>query len=105
MTVADSHASRPLNLWQRCPSSMTVAVSQKLREQGQLDRDEVAPSTLPPERLRTGLQCAQHLLGLSSVQDDGLGEELNLISELEPRVRDRGTIRAAKGCTASLHAS
>ena len=37
---------------------------------------DVSASTLPPERLQTGLEPPQHLLTLSSVEDDGLGEEL-----------------------------
>jgi hypothetical protein len=48
---------------------------------------EVAHSTLPPERLQTGLESPQHLLTLSSVEDDGMGEELNVIWELEPGAR------------------
>ena len=48
---------------------------------------EVAASTLPPERLQTGLEAPQHLLTLLSVEDDGLGEELNVIWELEPGAR------------------
>jgi hypothetical protein len=48
---------------------------------------EVAPSTLPPERLQTGLEAPQHLLSLSSVEDDGLGGELNVNWELEPGAR------------------
>lgn len=73
---------------------MATAVA-SLPEQGQLvsvrSRNwivtEVAPSTLPPERLQTGLESPQHLLTLSSVEDDGLGEELNVIWELEPGAR------------------
>src|ERR1700681_1207209 len=38
---------------------------------------DVSASTLPPERLQTRLESPQHLLTLSSVEDDGLGEELN----------------------------
>ncbi len=45
---------------------------------------DVSASTLPPERLQTALEAPQHLLTLSSVEDDGLGEELNVIWELEP---------------------
>ena len=48
---------------------------------------DVSASTLPPERLQTGLELPQHLLTLSSVEDDGLGEELNVIWELEPGAR------------------
>jgi hypothetical protein len=45
---------------------------------------DVSASNLPPERLQTGRESPQHLLTLSSVEDDGLGEELNVIWELEP---------------------
>lgn len=48
---------------------------------------EVSASTLPPERLRGGLESPQHLVTLSSVEDDGLGEELNVVWELEPGAR------------------
>lgn len=49
--------------------------------------NEVLPSTLPPDRLQTGLDAPQNLLTLSSVEDDGLGEELQVIWELEPGAR------------------
>lgn len=48
---------------------------------------EVSPSTLPPERLRTGLERPQKLHTLSSVEDDGLGEELQVLWELKPGAR------------------
>jgi hypothetical protein len=48
---------------------------------------DVSRSTLPPEHLQSGLESLQHLLTLSSVEDDGLGEELNVIWELEPGAR------------------
>src|SRR5258708_33355461 len=48
---------------------------------------DVSASTLPPDRLQTGLESPQHLLTLSSVEDDGLGEELQVIWELEPGAR------------------
>src|SRR6185503_3985564 len=72
-----------------------MAVVLNIPEQGQLVSvrtrqwmvTEVAPSTLPPERLQTGLESPQHLVMLSSVEDDGLGEELNVIWELEPGAR------------------
>src|SRR5271157_1552040 len=48
---------------------------------------DVSASTLPPDRLQTGLESPQHLLTLSSVEDDGLGEELNVVWELEPGAR------------------
>src|SRR5947208_11813523 len=55
---------------------------------------EVSPSTLPPERLQTGLESPQHLLTLSSIEDDGLGEELHVIWELEPgtEIKDKGEL-------------
>ncbi len=46
-----------------------------------------ASSLLPPERLQTGIESPQHLITLSSVEDDGLGEELSVIWELEPGAR------------------
>jgi hypothetical protein len=48
---------------------------------------DISTCTLPPERLQTGLESPQHLITLSSVEDDGLGEELNVIWELEPGAR------------------
>ena len=43
---------------------------------------DVSASTLPPERLK--IESPQHLITLSSVEDDALGEELNVIWEMEP---------------------
>jgi ERCC4-related helicase len=71
---------------------MSTAALPNPPEQGQLVSvrsrqwivTEVAPSTLPSDRLQTGLENPQNLLTLSSVEDDGLGEELNVIWELEP---------------------
>lgn len=48
---------------------------------------DVSVSTLPPDRLQTVLEDPQNLLTLSSVEDDGLGEELQVIWELEPGAR------------------
>ncbi len=48
---------------------------------------DVSASTLPPERLQAGLEPPQHLISLSSVEDDGLGEELQVIWEIEPGAR------------------
>ena len=45
---------------------------------------DVLASTLPPDRLQAGLEPPQHLVTLSSVEDDGLGEELNVVWEIEP---------------------
>src|SRR5262245_47105047 len=74
---------------------MTTTTTSPHPEQGQMvsarSRNwmvtDVSASTLPPERLRTGLESPQHLVTLSSVEDDGLGEELNVIWELEPGAR------------------
>jgi len=43
----------------------------------------VVPSALPADIMSAGEQC-QHLVQLSSVEDDGLGEELSVIWEIEP---------------------
>jgi superfamily II DNA or RNA helicase len=48
--------------------------------------NEVAPSTLPASGLR-GLADAQTLVTLTSVEDDGLGEEAQVVWELEPGAR------------------
>jgi SNF2 family DNA or RNA helicase len=45
---------------------------------------EVAKSVLPERLLRTSENGAQHLVTLYSVEDDALGEELQVIWELEP---------------------
>ena len=64
-------------------------------EQGQLVQvrsrpwvvDEVKPSTLPSSAFKSPTVSAQHLLTLSSVEDDGLGEELQVVWEIEPGAR------------------
>jgi hypothetical protein len=61
-------------------------------EQGQLVNvrsrqwvvQDVRASTLPPPALKPTFHGPQHLLTLSSVEDDGLGEELRVIWEIEP---------------------
>jgi len=45
---------------------------------------DVARSALPSGVLRPGLGDGQHLVTLTSVEDDALGEELQVIWELEP---------------------
>jgi ERCC4-related helicase len=45
---------------------------------------EVKPSTLPTSAMRSPLTGVQHLLTLASVEDDGLGEELQVLWEIEP---------------------
>ena len=49
--------------------------------------NDVRPSTLPPPALKPSFGGPQHLLTLSSVEDDGLGEELQVIWEIEPGAR------------------
>ena len=74
---------------------MTTTTTSPQPEQGQMVSvrsrtwmvTDVSASTLPPERLQAGLEPPQHLISLSSVEDDGLGEELNVIWEIEPGAR------------------
>ena len=74
---------------------MTTTATPHLPEQGQMvsvrSRNwmvtDVSSSTHPPNRLQAGLESPQHLVALSSVEDDGLGEELNVLWELEPGAR------------------
>ena len=61
-------------------------------EQGQLVNvrsrqwivNDVRPSTLPPQALKPAFHGPQHLLTLASVEDDALGEKLQVIWEIEP---------------------
>ena len=48
---------------------------------------EVLRSGLPPELDPKGIEPASHLVTLSSLEDDALGEELQVIWELEPGAR------------------
>ncbi len=67
-----------------------TAIAANLPEQGQLVDvrqrrwvvNDVAKSILPASPLRP-LQKPQHLITLSSVEDDALGEELQVVWELE----------------------
>ena len=47
----------------------------------------VQANTLPADVLSTNLFANQHLVTLSSVEDDALGEELQVIWEIEPGAR------------------
>jgi hypothetical protein len=49
--------------------------------------NDVRPSTLPPPALKPTFGGPQHLLTLASVEDDGLGEELQVTWEIEPGAR------------------
>ncbi len=61
-------------------------------EQGQLVQvrsrpwvvNEVKPSSLPTPAMKLPVGTPQNLLTLSSVEDDGLGEELQVVWEIEP---------------------
>ena len=65
---------------------MTTTVTVQAPEQGQLVQvrsrpwvvNEVKASSLPAPALQAPLVAAQHLLTLSSVEDDGLGEEIQV---------------------------
>ncbi len=48
---------------------------------------EVSGSALPPDPLNPRTNGQQHLVTLSSVEDDALGEELQVVWELEPGAR------------------
>ncbi|QDU88394.1 RNA polymerase-associated protein RapA [Pirellulimonas nuda] len=77
-----------------------------LPEQGQLVQlrsrqwvvNQIGQSTLPPSGL-SAAQNAQHLLTLSSVEDDAIGEELQVVWEIEPgaRVIERFALPDASG--------
>ncbi len=71
---------------------MPLTVTTALPEQGQLVEvrqrryvvTEVQQSTLPPDHLKVYDPTPQHRVTLSSVEDDALGEELQVIWEIEP---------------------
>jgi hypothetical protein len=46
--------------------------------------NDVKPSTLPASAMQMPLAKSQNLITLSSVEDDGLGEELQVVWEIEP---------------------
>src|SRR5262245_32796731 len=49
--------------------------------------NDVRASTLPPPGLKLTFHGPQHLVTLASVEDDGLGEELQVVWEIEPGAR------------------
>jgi len=49
--------------------------------------NDVKPSSLPAAPLKPQFTHSQNLLTLSSVEDDGLGEELQVVWEIEPGAR------------------
>ena len=48
---------------------------------------DIQASALPAHLSTLGVQSPMHLVSLSSVEDDGLGEELQVIWEIEPGIR------------------
>lgn len=58
---------------------------------------DVAASTLPAGRLQAGLESPQRLLSLSSVEDAGLGEELQVIWEIVPGAKVIERVAYLKG--------
>jgi hypothetical protein len=58
--------------------------------------NDVRPSNLPGSALKPTFAGPQHLLTLSSIEDDGLGEELQVIWEIEPGARVIETIALPK---------
>src|ERR1019366_1034664 len=87
--------SRSPALWRRLPVKDTAAIPSKtVPEAGQLVSvrqrryvvREVKPSALPPLQLlgSSPPRPPEHLLHLHSIDDDGLGEELAVVWELEP---------------------
>src|SRR5947208_15682302 len=60
---------------------------------------EVARSALDPGPLRTPGHGPQHLVTLASIEDDALGEELQVFWELEPgaRVLEKAALPEAGG--------
>lgn len=49
--------------------------------------NDLKASTLPSAAMKADLSGPQNLISLSSVEDDGLGEELQVIWEVEPGAR------------------
>ena len=70
----------------------TMTTTLNVPEQGQLVQvrsrqwvvNEVKPSSLPAVAMKPSFAGPQNLLMLSSVEDDGLGEELQVVWEIEP---------------------
>jgi hypothetical protein len=89
-----------------------AATSLPIPEQGQLVDvrqrrwvvNDVAKSTLPASPLRP-LQKPQHLVTLSSVEDDALGEELQVVWELElgTRVHEKVALPEPTGFDSPAH--
>lgn len=72
-----------------------MSIAAIVPEQGQLVQvrsrqwvvNEVKSSSLPASAMTLPVAKPQHLLTLSSIEDDGLGEELQVVWEIEPGAR------------------
>lgn len=60
---------------------------------------DINRSLLPPDPLRPNDPVAQHLITLNSVEDDSLGEEMQVIWEIEPgaRILEKAGLPTPKG--------
>src|SRR3954449_8576496 len=75
--------------------SLMTTATRTIPEQGQLVSvrsrqwtvQHVRASTLPPPALQPAFDGPQHLVTPASVEDDGLGEELQVVWEVEPGAR------------------
>src|SRR5437868_14914083 len=89
---------------------MTTA-TRTVPEQGQLVSvrsrqwtvQQVRASTLPPPALQPSFNGPQHLVTLASVEDDGLGEELQVVWEVEPGARGSHRAKTKDTRTCPLH--
>jgi hypothetical protein len=84
-----------------------TTTARSIPEQGQLVSvrsrqwvvQHVRASTLPSPPLQPSLDGPQHLIILASIEDDGLGEELQVVWEVEPgaKVEEKFTLPPADG--------
>jgi superfamily II DNA or RNA helicase len=84
-----------------------VAIPDALPEAGQIVEvrrrryvvQEVRTGSLPDDPLPSSNRTPQHLVALSSIEDDGLGEELSVVWEIEPgtRVFEKATLPQPTG--------
>jgi hypothetical protein len=70
------------------PLSLAPEIGQLVQvRQRQFIVTDVVGSSLPDRPTETNSNGAQHLVSLTSIEDDALGEELHVIWELEPGAR------------------
>lgn len=78
----------------------TVSQSPPIPEQGQIVTvrqrrfvvTDVLASSLPPSPLSDGRQIPHHLISLNAIEDDALGETLDVIWEIEPGAKVSETV-------------